>query len=168
MTVSNNPMDVLAPAPRRFIALFAAVLAVVLTVPWQEAKAQPSVADIERVSAWARADGKPGPISPDLVPLIGLGPAPRDRIAGQHLTFRVAADGDAGYQFSLLPINGRLEMLVWRRTANDMLVWRIDDAGKVVAAARADASGARSMPVTDEAALFGRTLAFFVASAPRR
>ena len=161
-------MDVFAPAPRRFTALLVALLAIAPAVPWLEAKAQPSIADIERISAWARADGKPGPVSPDLVPLIGLGPAPRDKIAGQHLTFRVADDGDAGYQFSLLPINGRLAMLVWRRTANEMLVWRIDDAGRAIAAARADASGAHSIAVTDEAALFGRTLAFFIASAPRR
>jgi hypothetical protein len=161
-------MDVFLPSSRRFASLLVALLAVVLATPWREAKAQPTVADIERVAAWARADGKPGPVSPDLVPLVGLGPAPNDKITGQHLTFRIANDGDAGYQFSLLPVNGRLEMLVWRRTASEMLVWRIDDAGRMVAAARADGSGARGIAATDEAALFGRTLAFFVASAPRR
>src|SRR5437762_3509533 len=116
---------------RRFALRLVALLALVVAASWS-AKAQPSVADIQRVAEWARADGKPGPVAADLVPLIGLGPAPKDRIAAQHLTFRVADDGDAGYQFTLLPVDGRLEMLVWRRTASDMLVWRIDAAGTAI------------------------------------
>ncbi len=164
----RNTMYASGPVHRRSLILFAPAFAAALATPLSQASAQASVADIRRVADWARADGKPGPVAADLVPLIGLGPAPKDRIAAQHLTYRVADDADAGYQFTLLPIDGRLEMLVWRRTAGEMLVWRIDAAGRAIAAVRADASGARSVPVTDDAALFARTLAFFVARAPHR
>jgi hypothetical protein len=137
-----------------------------LVLPAFDAFAQPAqkgsgtAGDVDRVLQWVRSRGNASTLAAQWLPVLGIGEESLGNLPSRNKSYSVPEDSNATYAFSIVTFEGRDILLVARFMPNEMVSWRIDNAGTPLVTIYRDADDKmRTVPSGTYAALLTRVLA---------
>jgi hypothetical protein len=122
--------------------------------------------DLKPVVDWVRSEGRQSGVAAVAVRLMGLPAAQTGDIPALQKAYRVDADNGAIYAFTLVPIDGRHELIVGRRSASDFVLWRVDARGNPISTVSVDAD-VKLVPNDQYREQCRKTIEYFLRKAPR-